>query len=53
MILRARALALHIEGAAKLATLERALAAGPVEEMPVRAALREAADRLTIFAASA
>ncbi len=53
VILRARALALHIEGAAKLSTLERALAAGPVEEMPVRAALREAADRLTIFAASA
>ena len=53
VILRARALALHIEGAAKLATLERALGQGPIEEMPVRAALREAAERLTIFAASA
>jgi len=52
VILRARALALHIEGAAKLATLERALGQGPIEEMPVRAALREAGDRLTIFAAS-
>ena len=53
VILRARALTLHIEGAAKLATLERALGPGPIEEMPVRAALRGAGDRLTIFAASA
>jgi 6-phosphogluconolactonase len=53
VILRARALALQIEGPAKLATLERALGSGPVEQMPVRAALREAADRLTIFASAA
>ena len=52
-ILRARAIALQIEGPAKLATLERALAAGPVEAMPIRAVLRGAADRLTIFAAAA
>jgi 6-phosphogluconolactonase len=51
VILRARAIALHIEGAAKLATLERALGEGPTEEMPVRAVLRGAADRLTIVSA--
>jgi 6-phosphogluconolactonase len=50
VLLRARAIALHIEGAGKRATLEKALGAGPVEEMPVRAVLRGAADRLTIVA---
>ncbi len=53
VILRARAIALHIEGAAKLATLDKALGAGPVEAAPIRAVLRQAADRLTIFAATA
>jgi 6-phosphogluconolactonase len=52
VILRARALALPIEGADKLATLARAAAEGPVEAMPIRAALRGASDRLTIFSAS-
>jgi 6-phosphogluconolactonase len=52
VILRARALALHIEGADKLATLARAFADGPAEAMPIRAALRGAGDRLTIFSAS-
>ncbi len=52
VILRARALALQIEGPGKLATLERALGSGPIDQMPVRAALREAADRLTIFASA-
>jgi 6-phosphogluconolactonase len=51
IILNARALALHIEGPDKLRTLERALQAGPVEDMPIRAVLRGAADRLTIFSA--
>jgi 6-phosphogluconolactonase len=51
VILRARALALHVEGSAKLETLARALGPGPVEDMPIRAALRGAEDRLTIFAA--
>jgi 6-phosphogluconolactonase len=51
VILRARALALHIEGADKLKVLARALEPGPVEDMPIRAVLREAADRLTIFSA--
>ncbi len=52
VLLRARAIALHIEGADKLATLDKALAAGPVEAMPIRAVLRGAADKLTIFAAA-
>jgi 6-phosphogluconolactonase len=52
VILRARALALHIEGADKGATLARALAPGPIEDMPIRAALRGAAEKLTIFHAS-
>jgi 6-phosphogluconolactonase len=52
VLLRARAIALHIEGADKLATLDQALGAGPVEAMPIRAVLRSAADRLTIFAAA-
>ncbi len=51
VILRARMLALHVEGADKAETLGRALADGPVEEMPIRAALRGAGDRLTIFSA--
>ena len=51
-LLRARAIALHIEGADKLATLDRALGPGPIEAMPIRAVLRGAADRLTIFAAA-
>ncbi len=52
VLLRARAIALHIEGADKLATLDQALGPGPVEAMPIRAVLRGAADRLTIFAAA-
>ena len=49
IILRARKLALQIEGPAKIATLERALELGPVEDMPIRAPLRQSADRMTIF----
>ncbi|MGO4871070.1 MAG: 6-phosphogluconolactonase [Roseiarcus sp.] len=49
VILRARAIALHIEGAAKAQTLARASADGPLEAMPIRAVLRQAGDRLTIF----
>ena len=52
VLLRARAIALHVEGADKLATLDKALGAGPVEDMPIRAVLRSAAERLTIFAAA-
>jgi 6-phosphogluconolactonase len=51
IILRARAIALEIEGEAKLATLAAALEPGPEEAMPIRAVLRRAADRLTVFSA--
>ncbi len=52
VLLRARAIALHIEGADKLATLDKALGPGATDEMPIRAVLRSAAERLTIFAAA-
>jgi 6-phosphogluconolactonase len=52
VLLRARAIALHIEGVDKLATLDKALGAGPVEDMPIRAVLRSAGQRLRIFAAA-
>lgn len=52
VILRARAIALHIEGKAKDRALARALADGPVEAMPIRAVLRQAEERLTIFYAA-
>lgn len=42
-------LALHIEGAGKAATLARALAPGPVEDMPVRAVLRQRVTPLVIY----
>ena len=51
VILRARAIALLIEGQDKLNTLAEALEDGPAEAMPIRAVLRGASDRLTIFAA--
>lgn len=51
VILRARKIALQIEGQGKRATLAAALGEGPVEAMPIRAVLRQAADRLTIFEA--
>ena len=49
VILRARALALQIEGETKRATLAKALGEGPATEMPIRTVLREASSRLTIF----
>jgi 6-phosphogluconolactonase len=51
IILRARAIALEIEGEAKLKTFATALEPGPVEAMPIRAVIRGAADRLTVFSA--
>jgi 6-phosphogluconolactonase len=53
VILRARALALHIEGAKKLATLEKALEDGPAEDMPIRVVLRQVPERLTVFCTTA
>jgi len=52
VVLRARQLALHVEGQKKEETLARALEEGPVENMPIRAVLRQAPDRLTIFEAA-
>jgi len=51
VLLRARAIALEIEGEAKLAVFAAALQPGPEEAMPIRAVLRRAADRLTVFSA--
>jgi 6-phosphogluconolactonase len=51
VILRARAISLEIAGEAKLQTLAAALEDGPEEDMPIRAVLRRAADRLTVFSA--
>lgn len=42
VLLKANRLVLHIEGAEKYATFEKAMGDGPVEEMPVRAVLRSA-----------
>jgi 6-phosphogluconolactonase len=52
-LLRARALALQIEGPKKAATFARARESGPVEDMPIRAALRGVPDRLTVFESAA
>jgi 6-phosphogluconolactonase len=51
VLLRARAIALEIEGEKKLTTFAAALEPGPEEAMPIRAVLRRAADRLTVFSA--
>ncbi len=51
VILRAKAIALEIEGEAKLATFAAALKPGPEAAMPIRAVMRRAADRLTVFSA--
>jgi 6-phosphogluconolactonase len=48
-LLNARALYLHIEGEEKVETLRRAEAEGPVEDMPVRAILRQTQTPLTIY----
>ena len=48
-LLAARALYLHIEGEEKVKTLEQAEATGPVEDMPVRAILRQTQTPLTIY----
>jgi 6-phosphogluconolactonase len=50
VLLNTRALYLHIEGAEKSSTLEKAQADGPVEEMPVRAVLRQTQVPLHIYA---
>ena len=51
-LLRARNIALQIEGPKKAAVFERAQEGGPVEDMPIRTVLRGAAERLTVFQAA-
>lgn len=48
-LLDTAALYLHIEGEEKAAVLERALGDGPVEELPIRAVLRQDRTPLTIY----
>lgn len=48
-LLATRALYLHIEGEEKVKTLQQAEAEGPVEDMPVRAILRQSQTPLSIF----
>jgi 6-phosphogluconolactonase len=52
VVLRSRQIALQLEGPKKEETLTLALEHGPVDAMPIRAVLRQAADRLTIFDAA-
>ena len=47
--MEAQFIALHIEGQDKWAAFEAAQADGPVEDMPVRAVLREAGEDLHVF----
>jgi 6-phosphogluconolactonase len=48
-LLKTRSLYLHIEGEEKATVLAKALADGPVEDMPIRAVLRQAEKPLTIY----
>lgn len=48
-LMKTRALYLHIEGEEKAQTLERALGPGPVEEMPIRAVLRQDTIPVSIY----
>jgi 6-phosphogluconolactonase len=52
VILRAKAIAIEIQGAGKLTTFSAALQAGSQQAMPIRGVLRGAADRLTVFTAT-
>lgn len=49
VLLNTRSLYLHIEGSEKATTLERAMADGPVEAMPVRAVLRQTMTPVHIY----
>lgn len=48
-LLQTEGLYLHIEGASKAATLEKALKDGPINQMPVRAVLRQNQRQLDVF----
>ena len=51
VILRAKAIALQIEGEDKLSAFAAALDRGPEEDMPIRAVLQRGGDRVTVFSA--
>ncbi len=48
-LLNSKAIYLHIEGPEKAATLDRAVAAGPIEDMPIRAVIRQTAIAISIY----
>jgi len=48
-LLATRSLYLHIEGEAKAQALDKALSAGPISEMPVRAVLRQSEKPVNIY----
>jgi 6-phosphogluconolactonase len=48
-LLKADGLYLHIEGEEKAKVLEQALADGPVEDMPIRAVLRQTVTPLNVY----
>ena len=48
-LLKTRALYIHVEGAEKARTLERAAGDGPIAEMPVRAVLRQDETPVTVY----
>ncbi|OHC76046.1 MAG: 6-phosphogluconolactonase [Rhodospirillales bacterium RIFCSPLOWO2_12_FULL_58_28] len=49
VLLAARSLYLHIEGAGRARVLEAALGDGPIEEMPIRAVLRNVVRPLAVY----
>ena len=48
-LLQSKAIYLHIEGPEKAATLEKAIAVGPVEDMPIRAVIRQTQVPISIY----
>ncbi len=48
-LLRSKVIYLHIEGPEKAATLEKAVAAGPIEDMPIRAVIRQTQVAISIY----
>jgi 6-phosphogluconolactonase len=48
-LLQSREIILHLVGSDKRAVYERALAKGPVAEMPIRAVLGQTAAPVTVF----
>ena len=48
-LLNSKAIYLHVEGSDKAATLAKAVAAGPIEDMPIRAVIRQAQVAISIY----